>query len=72
MKGVVRAERLKNPVDFIPAILQRTQTKHLNRHYGIEYGGYTPSGDHAEDLEEAQRFLRMVALKQVSRFFVME
>lgn len=64
LKGVVRAERLRSPQDFVPAILEKVQTKHINKHYGINYEGFVPSGDRSQDAEEAARFLRLVALKQ--------
>eukprot|EP01039_Chlorochromonas_danica_P007874 gene7874-8686_t len=64
LKGVVRADRLKAPIDFIPAVLKRVQTKHLNAHYGVNYEGFKPSGEANKDLEEAQRFLSLLALKQ--------
>jgi nuclear GTP-binding protein len=35
LKGVVRAERLPDPTDFIPAILERSKPEHLTRTYGV-------------------------------------
>lgn len=35
LKGIVRAERLPDPTDFIPAILERCKPEHLTRTYGI-------------------------------------
>ena len=35
LKGVVRAERLPDPTDFIPALLARSKPEHLIRTYGI-------------------------------------
>mmetsp|Transcript_34912 Transcript_34912/g.65109 ORF Transcript_34912/g.65109 Transcript_34912/m.65109 type:complete len:587 (-) Transcript_34912:3382-5142(-) len=35
LKGVVRAEKLANPQDFIGAILERVQSKYIQRHFGI-------------------------------------
>ena len=35
LKGVVRAEKLANPQDFIGPILERVQEKYIQRHFGI-------------------------------------
>lgn len=35
LKGVVRAERLPDPTEFIPAILERVKPEHLRRQYGV-------------------------------------
>jgi nuclear GTP-binding protein len=35
LKGIVRAERLPDPTDFIPAILERCKPEHLTRTYGV-------------------------------------
>ena len=40
LKGVVRAEKLHNPQDFIGPILERVQKKYIQRHFGVmEWGG---------------------------------
>ena len=36
MKGVVRGEKLENPDDYVPAILERVKTDYIKRTYGIE------------------------------------
>jgi nuclear GTP-binding protein len=36
LKGVVRAEKLKNPSDFIDSILQRVSEVYIKRQYGIQ------------------------------------
>lgn len=35
LKGVVRAERLQNPQDFVGPILSRVKKEHIQKHYGI-------------------------------------
>jgi hypothetical protein len=35
LKGVVRAERLDNPTDFIPHILARVKPEYVRKQYGI-------------------------------------
>lgn len=35
LKGVVRAERLKEPTDFVPPMLARLKKEHLVRQYGV-------------------------------------
>jgi nuclear GTP-binding protein len=64
LKGVVRAERLRNPSDFVPAILARVQCKHLNRQYNLQYEGFVPSEDKALEIEQGIAFLKLLALKQ--------
>lgn len=51
LKGVVRAEKLHNPQDFILPILERVQKKYLQRHFGIN------------EWEDAQDFLTKLAVK---------
>ncbi|RYG63921.1 hypothetical protein EON64_15000, partial [archaeon] len=63
LKGVVRAERLKSPPDFIPPILQRVQAKYLNKQYAVNFKGFEPSGDHAQDMVQALEFLSLVAIR---------
>lgn len=36
LKGIVRAERLENPQDFVGAILSRVKTEHIQKKYGIQ------------------------------------
>lgn len=36
LRGVVRVENVENPEQYIPAILKRVQSKHLERTYGIK------------------------------------
>jgi nuclear GTP-binding protein len=36
LKGVVRAERLQNPTDFVAPILSRVTKEHVQRHYGLK------------------------------------
>lgn len=36
LKGVVRAERLQNPTDFVAPILARVNPEHIQRHYGLK------------------------------------
>ncbi len=65
LKGVVRAERLGTPCDFIPAILTQVQARHVCKHYGLSgYEGFRASGDQHKDLEAALAFLRLLGAKQ--------
>ena len=36
MKGVVRAEKLKSPEDFIEEILKRVSSEYIQKNYGIQ------------------------------------
>lgn len=36
LRGVVRVENVENPEQYIPAVLQRVQPKHLERTYGVK------------------------------------
>jgi len=36
MRGVVRVENVQNPAQYVAAMLQRCQTKHIERTYGIK------------------------------------
>ena len=36
LKGVVRAERLQNPADFVAPMLARVSAEHIQRQYGIK------------------------------------
>ncbi|CAM9494192.1 unnamed protein product, partial [Ectocarpus sp. 8 AP-2014] len=35
LKGVVRAEKLPDPTDFVPAILSRVKEEYVRRLYGV-------------------------------------
>lgn len=35
LKGVVRAEKLSNPADFVVPMLERVSKEHIQRQYGI-------------------------------------
>ena len=35
LKGVVRAEKLPEPTDFVPAILSRVKEEYVRRLYGV-------------------------------------
>lgn len=43
LRGVVRVENVENPEQYIPAVLARTQQRHVERTYEIK--GYTDSID---------------------------
>lgn len=43
LRGVVRVENVENPEQYIPAVLKRTQQRHVERTYEIK--GYTDSID---------------------------
>lgn len=43
LKGVVRAEKLPDPTDFVPPILERVKEEYVRRLYGV------PSWDDATD-----------------------
>lgn len=51
LKGVVRAERLPTPTDFISPILDRVKKEYLQRHFGVG------------DWDDANDFLTKLALK---------
>lgn len=40
LRGVVRVENVANPAQYVPAVLARTQTRHLERTYEIKYSEY--------------------------------
>lgn len=54
MKGVVRAERLQNPDEYIDVILKKLNVKNLMKTYGIA----------GEDCASAEKFLRSIAVKR--------
>ena len=35
LKGVVRAERLDSPADYVPAILSRVKGEYIQKQYGV-------------------------------------
>lgn len=43
LKGVVRAEKLPDPTDFVPAVLERVKEEYVRRLYGVS------SWENAED-----------------------
>lgn len=51
LKGVVRAEKLPDPTDFVPAILERVKDEYLRRMYGV--GAW----------EDATEFMTKLAMK---------
>lgn len=46
LRGVVRVENVENPEQYIPAVLEKTKPRHIERTYGLK--GYK---DHTEFLE---------------------
>ena len=40
LRGVVRVENVANPAQYVPAVMARTQTRHLERTYEIKYSEY--------------------------------
>ena len=54
LRGVVRVENVENPAQYIPAVLQRTQTRHIERTYEIK---------HSEYKDDAIEFLSILARK---------
>lgn len=54
LRGVVRIENVENPAQYIPAVIRRTQTKHLERTYNIT---------HAEYNDDTDEFLGILARK---------
>jgi len=52
MKGVVRAERLENPDDYIPAILEKIRPQYISRTYGVQ------------DWNTPEQFLAKLAIKR--------
>ena len=56
LKGVVRAERLPDPEDYIPALLERSKREHITRTYGV--AGWTDAEDFMTQLARRQGRLR--------------
>lgn len=48
LRGVVRVENVENPAQYIPAVLRRAQTRHVERTYEIKHADY--DGDAIEFL----------------------
>lgn len=48
LKGVVRAERLENPEDFIPAILEQVKREHIAAQYSLPKSGEKTWTDHLD------------------------
>jgi nuclear GTP-binding protein len=40
LRGVVRVENVEHPAQYIEAVLQRTQTKHIERTYDLKHADY--------------------------------
>jgi nuclear GTP-binding protein len=40
LRGVVRVENVENPAQYVAAILQRTQTRHIERTYEVKHSEY--------------------------------
>ena len=54
LRGVVRVENVENPAQYIPAVLRRTQTRHLERTYEIKQSEYN---------DDPHEFLNVLARK---------
>jgi nuclear GTP-binding protein len=52
LKGVVRAERLENPEDFVPPILEVVRREHVAAQYGLAKDGDDTWKDHIDLLEK--------------------
>lgn len=52
LKGVVRAERLENPEDFIPAILEQVKHEHIAAQYSLPKSGEKTWTTHLDLLEK--------------------
>ncbi|QIW97294.1 hypothetical protein AMS68_002812 [Peltaster fructicola] len=64
LRGVVRVENVEHPAQYIPAVLAKCQTKHLERTYEIK-GWRTSEGVKSDKdaTDEAIRFLELLAKK---------
>ncbi|KAK6432755.1 GTPase required for pre-60S ribosomal subunit nuclear export and maturation, partial [Oleoguttula sp. CCFEE 5521] len=67
LRGVVRTENVEHPAQYIPAVLKRCQTRHIERTYDVK-GWETPGLDREtlsdkERTNEAIRFLEIIARK---------
>jgi nuclear GTP-binding protein len=74
LRGVVRTENVEHPAQYIPAVLKRCATRHLERTYEIKGWEEKPTSTAEEEenrpsktdkvrVEESVRFLEMIARK---------
>lgn len=71
LRGVVRTENVEHPAQYIPAVLKRCQTRHLERTYDIkgweEKSTATPEEEAQKTdktrVDESIRFLELIARK---------
>lgn len=71
LRGVVRTENVEHPAQYIPAVLKRCQTRHLERTYDIKGWEEKPTSTLEEEaeksdktrVEESIRFLELIARK---------
>ena len=49
LRGVVRVENVENPAQYIPAVLARCQTKHLERTYDLKWSSIGTPASMAEE-----------------------
>lgn len=74
LRGVVRTENVEHPAQYIPAVLKRCATRHLERTYDIKGWEEKPTSTGEEEenrptktdkvrTEESVRFLEMIARK---------
>lgn len=54
MRGVVRVENVEHPAQYVPAVLRRTQPKHIERTYEIKHADYN---------DDSIEFLSIIARK---------
>ncbi len=54
LRGVVRVENVENPAQYVPAVLRRAQTRHIERTYDIKHSDYK---------DDATEFLSILARK---------
>ena len=73
LRGVVRTENVEHPAQYIPAVLRRCQSRHLERTYDIKGWEKNPSSSDSaiparektdkELVEDSVRFLELIARK---------
>ncbi|KAK6435142.1 GTPase required for pre-60S ribosomal subunit nuclear export and maturation [Oleoguttula sp. CCFEE 5521] len=67
LRGVVRTENVEHPAQYIPAVLKRCQTRHIERTYDVKgWEDAAVQGAEKSDRQrtnEAIRFLEMIARK---------
>ncbi|OQO01086.1 hypothetical protein B0A48_13329 [Cryoendolithus antarcticus] len=67
LRGVVRTENVEHPAQYIPAVLKRCQTRHIERTYDVKgWEDLAVEGAEKSDKQrtnEAIRFLEMIARK---------